>query len=297
MEKYVNSDLAVENYERLKPSLDGVEVIDEEIHGVSLQRVKVGEEAAEKIGKPTGTYITVTVPSIRFADGEKLKQWETCLCKELLLLCENLKIQKPFTSQSILAVGLGNEELTADAIGPRTVLNLTATRHLKDLEPRLFASFGCCSLSVLTPNVLGKTGIESAELIRSAAERVRPDLILLVDALAASGLERLGTTVQLTDSGIVPGSGVGNHRHALNRETLGIPVIAIGVPTVVSSATLVYDALERSGLSASDPSLVSILENGKSFFVSPKDCDILVELFAKLLSGAIERAFLGDLRF
>ncbi|MBE6634353.1 MAG: GPR endopeptidase [Ruminococcaceae bacterium] len=293
MEKYVNSDLAVENFERLKTAVAGVEVTDEEADGLRFQRVIVSPEATEALGKPTGTYVTVTLRSIRYADAEKLDRWGDRLSEEILSLCG--ETEKPLKQRSILAVGLGNQELTADAVGPQTALRLTATRHLKDLEPKLFSSFGCGSLSILTPNVLGKTGIEAAELIRAAAERVKPDLIILVDALAASSLERLGTTVQLTDSGIVPGSGVGNHRSALNRETLGAPVIAIGVPTVVSSSTLVCDTLERSGLTVTDPLLVSILENGKSFFVSPKDCDVLVELFAELLSGAIERAFLGEL--
>ena len=191
--------------------------------------------------------------------------------------------------------GLGNEELTVDAIGPKTVSRLTATRHLRDCDGELYRSLGCSSLSALSPGVLGKTGIETLEILRGAVETTKPDLAVIIDALAARSCDRLAATVQLSDTGIVPGSGVGNHRNAITKETLGVPVLAIGVPTVVDSATLVCDALEMAKIDHFDNSLRKVLENGRSFFVSPKEIDLFVEEICELLSRSLELAFVGDL--
>jgi spore protease len=133
------------------------------------------------------------------------------------------------------------------------------------------------------------------ELLRGAVECVRPDVVLVIDALAARSCERLSRTVQLSDVGIAPGSGVGNHRCAITHETLGVPVIALGVPTVVNSATLVYDALHEAGIEEADGALQRVLETGKSFFVSPKESDVITKEFSTLLADAVSRAFLGEL--
>ena len=151
------------------------------------------------------------------------------------------------------------------------------------------------SLSALSPGVLGQTGIETLELLRGTVRSVRPDVMVVVDALAARSCERLASTVQISDTGISPGSGVGNHRAAINRETVGIPVIVLGVPTVVNSSTLVYDALEQAGIHEISPPLRHVLENGKSFFVSPKESDVITEAVSGLLSSAINTAFTGGL--
>ena len=144
---------------------------------------------------------------------------------------------------------------------------------------------------------MGQTGIEALELLRSAADAIHPDLILVIDALAAGSCERLATTVQLSSVGIVPGSGVGNHRGAITEETVGVPVISMGIPTVVDSATLVCEALKLSESGEPNEQLRKILENGKSFFVSPKECDVIVSHFSKLLSKAIDLAYVGELPF
>jgi GPR endopeptidase len=160
------------------------------------------------------------------------------------------KIENPSASAPIthLVVGLGNSEITPDAIGPFSVRKLNVTRHLRGIDEKLYDTIGRCEISALFPGVLGQTGIETVELIRGAAENAHPDVVLVIDALAARSCDRLAATVQLSDSGINPGSGIGNHRKAICRETVGVPVIALGVPTVVNSATLVYDALHKAGI-------------------------------------------------
>ena len=195
----------------------------------------------------------------------------------------------------VFVAGLGNAELTADAIGPRTVHLLNATRHLREHEQYLYRIIGCCALSALAPGVLGQTGIETLELLKGAIRYVRPDMIVVVDALAARSCSRLASTVQITDAGIAPGSGVGNHRAAITRETVGVPVVVLGVPTVVNSATLVYDALHEAGIGEISPELETVLENGKSFFVCPKESDLVTEQVSRLLSDAIGMAFTGNL--
>ena len=193
----------------------------------------------------------------------------------------------------VLVVGLGNEGMTPDAIGPRTVSRLTVTRHLRRYDEVLFSALGCCELSALAPGVLGKTGMESGELVKAAVELTRPDLLVAVDALAAGDCDRLASTIQLTDRGICPGAGIGNHRMPLTCVTMGCPVMGVGVPTVVDSCTLVLDALERAGVAAEElsPSLLAVLESGRSFIVTPRDCDGMVELTCRLLAKAFNMAF------
>ena len=196
---------------------------------------------------------------------------------------------------SVCVVGLGNRELTADALGPLVASRLTATRHLRREEDELYRSLKCCLLSSVTPGVLGQTGIETLELLRGTVGSVSPDLVIAVDALAARSGDRLASTVQISDTGICPGSGVGNHRAELSKKTLGVPVISLGIPTVIYSSTLVWDALREAGIEEAGESLHRILENRRSFFVTPKDCDCIVEAGARILSRAIALSFTSRL--
>ncbi|MBO5269469.1 MAG: GPR endopeptidase, partial [Clostridia bacterium] len=171
------------------------------------------------------------------------------------------------------------------------------TRHLQNgADGTRAPAFPSTAVAAVAPGVLAETGIETVELIRGAANTVRPDLLIAVDALAARSIERLATTVQLSDTGLNPGSGVGNRRKAIDRETVGCPVIALGVPTVVDSSTLVWDALYRAGFSESDlgSEITHVLESGRSYFVSPKEIDALTEYFSDLLAESIDRAFSED---
>jgi spore protease len=191
----------------------------------------------------------------------------------------------------VLVAGLGNAEITADAVGPRTVHRLTVTRHLHEYDRAIFRLLGRCQLSALAPGVLGQTGMEAVDLIRGAVQTAHPDVVLAIDALAARSTERLASTVQLSDTGISPGSGIGNRRRAIDRESVGVPVISLGIPTVVDSATLVCDALQKAGIERIDGKLRGVLENQRRFFVSPKESDLITAQTAALLVDAIEQAF------
>jgi predicted PurR-regulated permease PerM len=199
-----------------------------------------------------GRFTTVSCGRITLRGEGELPALSRLLAEELRDLATAMLGRAPDPTCRILVAGLGNADMTPDAIGPGTVRRMTVTRHLKTYDEALYASLGCCELSAVIPGVLGQTGMESGELVRAAAELTRPDLLVAVDALAARSCERLSSTVQLTDRGISPGAGIGNRRMALTAETVGCPVLGVGVPTVVDSATLVWDTLEQAGLDTSD---------------------------------------------
>ena len=238
------------------------------------------------LGKPVGTYVTVECGQIHHLDREQSRAIVDLLADELRGMTRALTGRFPGGNLSVFVAGLGNAKLTADAIGPGTVSRLTATRHLLDHEAALFRTLGCSALSALSPGVLGETGIETLELIRGAVRSVRPDLVVAVDALAARSCTRLATTVQISDSGIVPGSGIGNHRTAITMETLGVPVISIGVPTVVDAHTLARDVSSNSTNEPADDA---------KMMVTPKEIDLLIERCSGLLSLAVNRALQPEL--
>ena len=231
--------------------------------------------------------------------GEKdLSPLSELLARELTDMATALLGHSPDPHCRILVAGLGNPAMTPDAIGPGTVNRMTVTRHLLTYDRDLFAALGCCELSAITPDVLGQTGMEAADLVKCAADLVDPHLIVAIDALAAADCERLSSTIQLSDSGISPGAGIGNRRTAINSTTMNRPVMGIGIPTVVDSATLVWDALARGGMKEDSlpPTLIEVLTRGRSFVVSPKDCDEVVDLSCRLLAMSLDRAFgVGDL--
>ena len=217
------------------------------------------------------------------------------LCGELRGFSEKKVGKRVDPSFSVLLVGLGNASLTADAVGPFALRRLNATAHLQAEDPALYSRLGCSAVFMLTPGVLGQSGMEAGRIVRSVVQEIKPDLVVAIDALAARDLERLATTIQLSDAGIVPGSGVGNHRFGLTEETLGVPVLALGVPTVVSTSTLVWHTLAKAGIQNLGEQLESALQQGRDFFVSLKECDLVIEEIAKVLSRAFSLAFLGKL--
>lgn len=238
---------------------------------------------------------TVTVACGRItARGEgELGELAELLSRELTTMGESMASREVGKDLRVLVVGLGNRDMTPDAIGPGTLSRLTVTRHLREYDEALFCGLGCCELSALAPGVKGQTGLESGELVKAAVDMTHPHLLVAVDALAARSCDRLASTVQLSDQGISPGAGIGNHRMPLDRESMGCPVLGLGVPTVVDSATLVWDALKEAGMGDGEipPSLERVLEEGRSFIVSPRDCDRMVELTCRLLAMALNRAF------
>ena len=241
-----------------------------EEHSMKVTVVKIeNEEGAKAMGRPMGTYITMELPGL-LEEEEALKELaERELCRQLRTLLKGKK------ANHILIVGLGNREVTADAIGPLTVDGLIVTRHyFLDEAVREAVEKKYCRVSAFVPGVMAQTGMETMELIRGVVEEIRPDVVMAVDALAAGSPKRLNTTIQLTDTGISPGAGVGNNRKELNETSLGCPVIAIGVPTVLDAVTIAKEEVE---------------EDVKAFFVMPRNIDSSVQYVSELLAGGINR--------
>ena len=281
-ENRVRTDLACES---ASPAAE----IREETVSVGQSPVTVTRRREEDGGRS----VTLALGRITERGEGDLPALAELLSRELRRMAEALLGRVPDSACRILVAGLGNPHMTPDAIGPGTVRRMTVTRHLKGYDESLFTALGCCELAAISPGVLGQTGMESGELVKCAAELVRPHLIVAVDALAARRVERLSSTVQLSDGGISPGAGIGNHRLAIDRAAMGCPVLGVGVPTVVDSSTLVWDALERAGMADGviPPALEEVLETGRSFIVSPKDSDEVVELTCRLLARGLDLAF------
>jgi len=243
----IRTDLALEAKESINESekeLRGVRVEEYYRKEEDIQVTKViveSKNAAKTMGKPMGTYVTMEAPALVEPDEDYHREISECLAEELYKMLPGHEEE-----QSILVVGLGNREVTADALGPQVVDNLFITRHVVKLYGK--AAYNCDKInqiSSIEPGVMAKTGMETAEIIKGVIRETAPDVVIVVDALAARSTKRLNRTIQITNTGIQPGSGVGNHRNALTQESLGVPVIAIGVPTVVDAATIVGDALEK----------------------------------------------------
>lgn len=231
-----------------------------------------GKEAENTIGKPEGEYITLEVPA--FTNSAKVTPDDIeAIKQELLRLIPN---------GTVLVAGLGNVQITPDALGPKTASQILATRHIPNDIKQSAGLEDVRSVAVISPGVLGKTGIETAELIFATVKKVNPAAVIVVDALASRSISRLGRTIQISNSGISPGSGVGNSRKEISQKTLGVPVIAIGIPTVVDAATLANEAFEKSD---SQP-----LEEFKSMIVTPKEIDLLIDRASEYLSFAINCA-------
>lgn len=239
----IRTDLAIEarefyNKQENRGDIPGVEVDVDKKEDYTITRVKVVEEVGARIiGKPRGSYITIEVPKLRENDKDLQDEAGKVLAQEVASIV-NLNDQSV-----ILVVGLGNWNVTPDALGPRVVEHLLVTRHIKEYVPDQIDE-GIRSVCAVAPGVLGITGIETSEIIRGIVDRVKPDIVIAIDALASRKMDRISTTIQLADTGINPGSGVGNNRKELSRESMGVPVIAIGVPTVVDAATMASDTID-----------------------------------------------------
>ena len=286
----IRTDLALEAHEINAQAgrEDGIRTEEETIDGFSITTVHVGEGEGERLAKKkAGTYINVDVGKSWLLASEGFAALVALLAGQLR------KLFPADFSGTALVVGLGNYDITADSIGPKAVEKVVVTRHLRTLNPQLYESAGFGDLCAFAPGVLGQTGRESAEIVRSIVEAVRPSLIVAIDALASRRLARLATTVQLCDTGIYPGAGVSNRRSELSAETLGVPVISIGVPTVVDAATLAYDLL---GENADEKTAAALLAgDGKDMFITLKESDVITKQTARLLGFAINRAFHGEL--
>ncbi|MGI6001180.1 MAG: GPR endopeptidase [Candidatus Merdisoma sp.] len=282
MEQFqVRTDLALEARERFEEDVEirGVSVEEryDEKHDIRITKVCIeSENGAKAMGKPVGVYITLEAPKLSDPDKDYHREVSETLA---IYLQELLGTDQ---ERSVLIVGLGNREVTPDALGPEVVGNLRITRHVvKEYGKAAFEKERVHMVSGIVPGVMAQTGMETLEIIRGVVEETRPDVVVAVDALAARSSKRLNRTIQISDAGIHPGSGVGNHRHSLTRETIGVPVIAIGVPTVVDAATIVYDAVRDRN--AVPPGL-------NTMFVTPKDIDETIRNLSFTISEALNIA-------
>jgi len=327
----VRTDLAIEETERQKeqgmPPHPGVFVEEPDhtdlsndsrpIH-VTCVRIR-SQEGAQALGKSIGTYITLDAGNMVQNDGESHRNISQVLATHLQELIEPYQRQHQNTYQQaiqVLVVGLGNADVTPDALGPRVLSNILITRHLQNGHFQMpDFSTDAASVCGIVPGVMAQTGMETAEIVKALSDQIHPDVIIVIDALAARSVTRLGTTIQLTDTGIHPGSGVGNHRHSLTQDSLGVPVIAIGVPTVVSAAAIVTDTMDTlidilcretdtkhfaDALRSMEPdekfALVRELLEPRfgPMFVTPKDIDDTVKRISFTISEGINLALFGD---
>ena len=298
----VRTDLVLEARESItegKTELHGVRVseFDLEENNIHITKVMIEtKNAAKTIGKPIGTYITIEAPELLEADEDYHREISKSLAEELQ---EMLPMKDE--GVSVMVVGLGNREVTADALGPRVLDNLYITRHIVKIYGK--AAYGNLlvnEVSSFEPGVMAKTGMESAEIVKGVVTQAKPDALIVIDALAARSTKRLNRTIQIANTGIQPGSGVGNHRNALTEETLGIPVIAIGVPTVVDAATIVNDALEKISSSKKELEHFKSLERFyrtyselNNMYMTGKDIDEMIKRMSFTLSEGINIALSG----
>ena len=274
------TDLALERHEMLKTELKGVKSTRRENDESITTIIEItDDDSAKKLGKAKGKYITLEMNS--FSDEPVVSDGR------LKALIESVKELLPKGEGVVLVAGVGNERITSDALGPMTASNIFATRHIND-ELRKSAGFNekLRPVAAVSTGVLGKTGIESSEYIKSICESVKPECVITIDALAAGSIRRLGTTVQMSDTGIAPGSGIGNNRKRIDKAFIGVPVIAIGIPTVVDALSL---ASEISGINENDVESTEIVEKN-GLIVAPKDIDLLIKNASYLLALAINCA-------
>ncbi|WP_018132377.1 GPR endopeptidase [Effusibacillus pohliae] len=306
----VRTDLAVEAHQMAgavqgTPALMGVETDSYEEEGIRVTKMKVKDQiGARMIGKQVGNYLTFEVPGLRKKDPDlqdKVAQKFAEEFRHFIDLPENAKV---------LIVGLGNWNVTPDALGPMVVKKVFVTRHLYDHMPDLLGE-GFRPVAAVSPGVLGITGIETGEIVQGIVENIKPDLVIAVDALASRALERVNTTIQVADSGITPGAGVGNKRKGLNKETLGVPVVAIGVPTVVDAVTIAHDTIDllmnHIGQQVPDNACAQLFDRfneqekrqliheilqplGQNLMVTPKEIDQFIDDIATVVANGLNMA-------
>ena len=299
MKQGIRTDLAVEIRESIEQEgeLPGIECqmeADTE-SGARISKVVIKNKAGQRVmQKPVGTYITIETGELTVCEDEQREKIADTVAAHLLELAPVPEKQ----SNGVLVVGLGNRDITPDALGPWVVGQLPTTRHLHRAFPELLDEENPgVPLAAIAPGVMGQSGMEAVEVIKGVVREIKPDVVVIIDALAARSTERLNRTVQMTDSGISPGAGVGNFRSEISKKVLGVPVIAVGVPTVIDAATIVSDrmerALQKNGLNEREIEqfLQMLPEEEDRFFVTPKDVDEAVRRIGDVIAQGIDRAF------
>ena len=292
------TDLANERrdlYEKannLENGIDGIESQKEEINSkIKIERVKILDENGENaIGKPIGTYVTIDVKDLKIATEEEMEKAGEVLTKEL----KNIVDKHIGSQDEVLVVGLGNIYVTPDSLGPKVINEIDVTRHIINYMPQ-YVKEGTRKISAISPGVLGTTGIETVEILKGIVDNIHPKLIIVIDALASRSIERISSSVQISDTGIVPGAGVGNRRSEISIKSLGVPVIAIGIPTCVETAVLVNDSLnlfiEKLQNEAKSNDYLNSIKNENNYeeikqILMPRDYNLIVT--PKEIDGLIE---------
>ena len=270
-----DSDLAMER-RKASTYVEGVDYKRDVCIGGVWERLKITSSAGEKnVGRPIGLYDTLTLPRLDTIMPDDIEDAKDEIARELCRMCDLCDV----SPERILVVGLGNRELTPDAIGPSAADEVDATMHFKAEDPEFFDALGCSEICVVCPDVASNSGINSAEIVKSVANTVKPTVVFAIDSLASRSEERLGNTIQVSNTGIIPGTGVGHRGLKIDEELLGVPVIAIGVPTVISTSSL------------RDENRNAAKKNSSGYFVSPKGINRIVKNGAKIIGGGINQAF------
>ena len=295
----VRTDLALEARESIgkaEEELRGVAVEEYDREEIQVHITKVvisSKNGAKAMNKPMGSYITLEAPAMQEADEDYHREISEELAGQIRSIIPGAE-----TEQSILVVGLGNRDVTADALGPGVVDNLLVTRHIvREYGKAAYNKERMNMVSGIVPGVMAATGMEAAEIVRGVVDQTEPDLVIVVDALAARSTKRLNRTIQVTDTGIQPGSGVGNHRNALTKDSLGVPVIAIGVPTVVDAATIVGDAISKMESETGEqmrmfrPDRIRTMTELNNMYMTGKNIDEIIKRLSYTISEALNIAF------
>ncbi len=269
---FFNTDLAAER-RRADTTTAGIEYKKSPTAYGSIEKIRVTSEAgAKSIGRPLGRYDTLNIRRMDLLDNEEIDDIKDAVAREL---CEMMYI-RDIEPDRILVVGLGNPSLTPDSIGAEVAKKIEPTMHLRKFDEQMFNSLDCSEIAVIAPGVTSNSGIDAKDTVRGMVETIEPDAVIVVDSLAARSPKRLGTTLQFCDTGIHPGSGVGSHREAIDEDSIGVPVFAVGVPTVIDSRLFIGDG---------EGTVV------EGMFVSPKDIDTIVKNAGEIIAGGINQAF------
>ena len=276
------TDLAMEAVQLLERTDNGIKQQKKNIGDLEITQVTIQtDSAAKKLGKLKGEYITVELPT--FTDNfQDIDDKIEVISKQIRFLLPREGL--------IFVVGLGNEAITPDALGPKTIKSILATRHITGEIARSTGLEALRSVAAIAPGVLGQTGIEVSEIIQSVVKKINPAALIVVDALASMETSRLGTTIQICNTGISPGSGVGNARPGINQESMGVPVIGIGVPTVVDAQTLAQNLFDSAESQSSEKITQKTAPRGEPMMVTPREIDLLIERASKLLAMSINSA-------
>lgn len=287
---FFRTDMAVERRDlyrsanKLEDEINGIECEVDKTGDTTVTRVKITNHEGEKaLDRKMGNYITIDMKKINNITTEKEEEIINVFSKELAAIV-NKHVQ---SNEEVLIVGLGNLYATPDSLGSKVVQNIEITRHIKIYLPNAIDQ-NTRSISAITPGVLGTTGIETAEIVKGIVQNIKPKLVIAIDSLCSKNIDRINKSIQISDTGIVPGGGVGNRQAELSKDTLGVPVIGLGVPTVLDAATIVIDTLNSCDIEVDENKLVDKMQlNNFNFIVTPKEIDTLIDSMTNIVSEGI----------